>query len=70
VVAHLLRNAPGALGRIKDLTRQLASDPEAARALTIDLLVERLGSDEGREGLRAFLEKRPAAWVVEGPSGE
>lgn len=70
VVAHLLRNAPGALGRIKALTRTLASDPEVARALTIDLLVERLGSDEGHEGLRAFLEKRPAAWVVEGPSGE
>lgn len=65
VVAHLLRNAPGALRRIKELTRRLASDPGAARALTIDLLVERLGSDEGREGLRAFLEKRPAAWVVE-----
>lgn len=64
-VANLLKNAPGALHRIKALSRDLASDPGAHRAATVELLVERLGSDEGREGLSAFLEKRPAAWVVE-----
>ncbi|MER3438981.1 MAG: enoyl-CoA hydratase, partial [Chloroflexota bacterium] len=35
---------------------------------TVDLLIERLKSDEGREGLRAFLEKRPPAWVPSGGS--
>jgi methylglutaconyl-CoA hydratase len=69
VIANLLRNAPGALRRIKELTRHLATDPSSARDVTVDLLVERLGSDEGLEGLGAFLEKRSPAWVVEGPVG-
>ncbi|MDQ3696056.1 MAG: enoyl-CoA hydratase-related protein [Chloroflexota bacterium] len=67
VVTNLVRCAPGAQQRIKWLCRQLAVDPAAARALTIDLLVERLGSDEGQEGLRAFLEKRLPAWAANGP---
>ncbi|MBA2518900.1 MAG: enoyl-CoA hydratase/isomerase family protein [Chloroflexia bacterium] len=66
-VANLLWCAPGALHRIKRLCRQLVADPAAARDLTVDLLVERLGSDEGQEGLRAFLEKRLPAWEVNGP---
>ena len=33
--------------------------------VTVDLFAGRVTSDEGREGLRAFLEKRPAAWVEE-----
>lgn len=64
-VADLLRCAPGALAAIKRLPAMVSGDPAAARAATMDLLVERLASDEGREGLRAFLEKRPAAWVPE-----
>jgi methylglutaconyl-CoA hydratase len=64
VVADLLRGAPGALTAIKRLPAAVsASDPAATRAATTALLVERLASEEGREGLRAFLEKRPAAWV-------
>jgi methylglutaconyl-CoA hydratase len=70
VIANLLKNAPGALHRIKTLFRQLSSDTTAHREATVDLLVECLGSDEGVEGLRAFLEKRPAPWVVELISGE
>ena len=63
VVANLLRCAPGALAAIKRLPALLAgADPKSA---TTSLLVERLASDEGQEGLRAFLEKRPAAWVPE-----
>jgi methylglutaconyl-CoA hydratase len=64
-IANLLKNAPGALQRIKELSRQLAPtpDPAAFREQTVALLIERLGSTEGREGLRAFLDKRPPAWV-------
>ena len=65
VVADLLRCAPGALAAIKRLPVMVQGDPAAARAATMDLLVERLASDEGQEGLRAFLEKRPPAWVPE-----
>lgn len=60
-VADLLRGAPGALAMIKRLPAMVAGD-DPAGAMT-QLLAERLASDEGQEGLRAFLEKRPAAWV-------
>jgi len=60
-VADLLRGAPGALATIKRLPAMVAGD-DPAGAMT-NLLAERLASEEGQEGLRAFLEKRPAAWV-------
>ena len=61
-VADLLRGAPAALAAIKRLPDLVAGgDPSGAMAA---LLAERLASDEGQEGLRAFLEKRPASWVV------
>ncbi len=64
VVASLLRGAPGALADIKRFPALVAGfDPATTRDAMAALLVERLGSDEAREGLRAFLEKRPAAWV-------
>ena len=66
VVANLLRGAPGAQRAIKRLPAMVAgADPAATREAMIDLLVERLTSAEGQEGLRAFLEKRPASWVPE-----
>jgi len=64
VVGSLLRGAPGALAAIKRFPALVAGfDPATTRDAMAELLVERLGSDEAREGLRAFLEKRPAAWV-------
>jgi methylglutaconyl-CoA hydratase len=60
-VTDLLRGAPGALATIKRLPTLVAGDNPSG-AMTA-LLAERLASDEGQEGLRAFLEKRPAAWV-------
>ena len=63
-VSNVLRCAPGALAAIKRLTMQLRTlDAAGARTLTTQLLADRLASDEGREGLRAFMEKRPAAWA-------
>jgi methylglutaconyl-CoA hydratase len=63
-VADLLRGAPGALATIKRIPSMLNGLDEAAtRSATAGLLSARLGNDEAREGLRAFLEKRPPAWV-------
>ena len=60
IVDDLLRCAPGALATIKRLPGLLANgDPSVG----VDLHAARVTSDEGREGLSAFLEKRPAAWV-------
>jgi methylglutaconyl-CoA hydratase len=65
-IANLLRGAPGALATIKRIPAMLSGlDVAATRVATTGLLAERLASDEAREGLRAFLEKRPAAWVPE-----
>jgi methylglutaconyl-CoA hydratase len=67
VVADLLRGAPGALATIKRIPAMLRGlDAAATREATAGLLAERLASDEAREGLRAFLDKRSAAWVPEG----
>jgi methylglutaconyl-CoA hydratase len=66
VLADLLRCAPGALATAKRIPALLArTAPDALDATTADLFAERTTSDEGREGLRAFLEKRPAKWVRE-----
>jgi methylglutaconyl-CoA hydratase len=63
-VGNILLCAPGALAAIKRLVPQLRSlDAAGARMLTTNLLAERLASDEGKEGLKAFTEKRPAAWT-------
>lgn len=69
VVTSLVQGAPGAHKAIKWLVpRLIGADNGAARQITVDLLIERLKSDEGREGLRAFLEKRPPAWASSGGS--
>lgn len=70
VIANLLKNAPGALRQIKELTRQFSPGPDPAsfRDQTVELLIERLGSDEGQAGLRAFLEKGSPSWVVAEPT--
>jgi methylglutaconyl-CoA hydratase len=62
-VLDLLRGAPGALATIKRLPEALGHSPAVIRNSVIDLLAVRLARDDGQEGLRAFLEKRPAAWA-------
>jgi methylglutaconyl-CoA hydratase len=57
VVDELLTSGPEAARAGKALVRERPSGDEAAR------IAARLRSgEEGQEGLRAFLEKRPAAW--------
>ncbi len=70
MVTALVSGAPGAQAAIKQLVSRLRQvDDSTARQMTVELLVERLSSDEGREGLRAFLEKRALSWAPpEGPS--
>jgi methylglutaconyl-CoA hydratase len=67
VVAELLRGAPQAQAEIKALLAEVAGRDEAVDqrlAETTAKWIARLrASPEGREGLSAFLEKRPANWV-------
>jgi len=57
VVGELLSAGPQAARWAKGLVRERPDGPETAR-----WIAERRTSEEGQEGLRAFLEKRPASW--------
>ena len=67
VVAAILRNGPGAVTKSKQLVRdldgQLLSDELLAD--TARRIAQVRGSDEAREGVRAFFEKRLPAWVAD-----
>lgn len=62
--ASLVRGAPEALAGTKALLRRtaLTTFSDDVAELTA-LSVSYFGSDEGREGMAAFAEKRDAAWV-------
>jgi len=57
VVGELLSAGPLAARWAKRLIRERPEGPETAR-----WIAERRASDEGQEGLKAFLEKRHASW--------
>jgi methylglutaconyl-CoA hydratase len=63
VVTLLLEAGPQAQAACKTLVRTVAGlDPAAADAYTAELIGRVRTSDEGREGIGAFLEKRKPAW--------
>jgi len=66
VVAALLAGGPEALRACKQLVRHVASAPDGVDAYTADLIARVRSSDEGREGVRAFLEKRKPRWLADG----
>jgi methylglutaconyl-CoA hydratase len=63
VVTELLSAGPEATRAAKRLIREQPGGEEAAR-----LAAKLRTSPEGQEGLRAFLDKRPAAWRSESSS--
>lgn len=66
-VMHLLQAAPEAQAAAKELIRAVAYQPkEAMRRYTAELIARRRASDEGREGMTAFLEKRRPFWQMKG----
>lgn len=68
-VDSLLTSGPEAVGVAKRLIEQVTGLlPEEAMALTARTIAERRASDEAREGLTAFLEKRPPKWAAKKPS--
>jgi methylglutaconyl-CoA hydratase len=65
ILGQLLQCAPGAQAVTKDLIGAVARRPLAADLMQemAERIARARASDEGREGARAFLEKRPANWV-------
>lgn len=63
IVAELLSAGPEAVSAAKQMIRQAwRADAEEASAITANAIAARRVSAEGQEGIRAFLEKRKAAW--------
>ena len=66
-VDNLLQAAPGAQAAIKELIATVANQPKAdMRHYTADLIARRRASDEGKEGMSSFLEKRLPWWRAGG----
>lgn len=62
-VAALLQAAPDAQAAAKQLIRTVAYQPKTAvRTYTARLIAERRASEEGKEGMSSFLEKRKPWW--------
>jgi methylglutaconyl-CoA hydratase len=65
VVGQLLRGGPIAQREVKRLVADVRfRDPEQTAPLTADRIAELRVSDEGQEGMAAFLEKRPPRWTT------
>lgn len=68
LVASILRNGPKAVRQAKAVLRRLPGMPlEKSLEFTVDTLVRVRSTPEAQEGLSAFLEKRPPAWVLPKP---
>lgn len=62
-VQQILKGAPGAIASAKKLIREVINTSwEAVGDCTAQRIAERRASEEGKEGMTAFLEKRKASW--------
>jgi methylglutaconyl-CoA hydratase len=67
-INDLLTSAPQAVAAAKALIAAVSAADTAAGAtdLAIDAIASRRVSAEGQDGMRAFLDKRPPAWLSDG----
>lgn len=65
IVSKILKNSPKAVAAAKDLVQWVSTQEidDALLTQTSKLIAQVRTSDEGQEGLSAFLEKRRASWV-------
>lgn len=63
ILDQLLASSPAAMASIKSLiARNRDTEFQELRKYCVNQIAELRTSDEGREGLNAFLKKRPAKW--------
>ena len=68
ILAALLTSAPEAVEVAKRLIGHVAGmSPDEAMPVTVRTIADRRATDEAKEGLTAFLEKRPASWSPRKP---
>jgi len=65
IISTMLNNGPKAMGLSKALVQKVANEKldDNLNHFTRDLIAQVRVSEEGQEGLTAFLEKRPAHWI-------
>jgi methylglutaconyl-CoA hydratase len=64
VLSDLRKGGPNALGLAKNLVYEVPKKSQAdAVAWTTELSSRLFAGEEAREGMKAFLEKRPASWA-------
>ena len=65
LIGEILKGGPQAIGGAKALMRRVVWRPVTEELLTetAEIIAEVRAGAEAREGVAAFLEKRPAAWV-------
>jgi methylglutaconyl-CoA hydratase len=68
IVASIVANSPAAVRACKELVQDVAHKPidAALRDMTARRIADIRASDEGREGVQAFLHKRKPSWVQGG----
>jgi methylglutaconyl-CoA hydratase len=71
VVADLLAGAPGAIAAAKTLIAEVPTmSVDDGFKWTAGLSARLFASDEAKEGMSAYLEKRPASWIPTRPDEE
>ena len=66
-VDNILKCSPHAVKKSKELLRNLTGEKaENFFELTTNMLANSWESMEGKQGIQAFFEKRPAPWVKKG----
>jgi methylglutaconyl-CoA hydratase len=65
IITNLLSASPNAVAAAKLLVHDVAAKPIDEELIndTVDLIASIRASDEGKEGVKAFLEKRKPAWI-------
>lgn len=66
-IGNLLHAAPGAIAQCKQLIREISNTTLATSEIKNDTakrIARQRASEEGQEGLRAFLEKRNPNWLI------
>ena len=69
ILGHLVLGSPAAHAATKDLLRAVRGQPLGPDVIkdTATRIAAARASDEGKEGIRSFLEKRKPAWVTAAP---